>query len=50
MGHVSIKTTMDTYGHLIKDINKEAANRLGKSIFKQSGHNWVTKTKKGVMV
>jgi len=50
MGHASIKTTMDTYGHLMKDINKEAANRLGNSIFKQSGHNLVTKTKKEVTV
>jgi len=47
-GHSSVKTTLDTYGHLIKDVNKEAANRLGNSIFKQSGHKMVTITKKGI--
>jgi integrase len=49
-GHASIKTTMDTYGHLMKDINKEAANSLGEAIFKQGGHNWVTTTKKEVTI
>ena len=49
-GHASIKTTIDTYGHLMKDINKEAANRLGEAIFEKSGHNSVTTTKKEVTV
>lgn len=35
-GHASIKTTIDTYGHLMKDINKEAASRLGKAIFNKA--------------
>ena len=33
MGHSSIKTTLDTYGHLIKDVNRKAAIRLGNVIF-----------------
>lgn len=33
MGHSSINVTMDTYGHLMKDVNKEAASRLGNAIF-----------------
>ena len=33
MGHSSIKTTLDIYGHLMVDVNKEAANRLGNVIF-----------------
>jgi len=48
-GHASIKTTIDTYGHLMKDINKEAASRLGEAIF-ATGHNLVTSTKKEVTV
>lgn len=34
MGHSSIRVTMDTYGHLIKTSNTEAAARLGNAIFK----------------
>jgi integrase len=41
MGHASIKTTIDTYGHLMKDVNKEAASRLGDAIFKQDGSKMV---------
>jgi integrase len=48
-GHASIKTTIDTYGHLMKDINREAASRLGETIF-ETGHNLVTSTKKEVAV
>lgn len=33
MGHSSIKVTMDVYGHLMKDVNSEAASRLGKNVF-----------------
>jgi len=46
-GHSSVKTTLDTYGHLIKDMNQEAAARLGNSIFERTGHNLVTTNKKG---
>jgi hypothetical protein len=37
MGHASIKVILDTYGHLMKDVNKEAASRLGDAIFEQNG-------------
>ena len=32
---------MDTYGHLMKTVNKEAANRLGEAIFGEDGSNMV---------
>lgn len=37
MGHSSIKVTLDTYGHLMKDINAEAGKRLDEKIF---GTKW----------
>ena len=37
MGHSSIKITFDTYGHLMKTVNREAANRLGEAIFGSDG-------------
>lgn len=43
MGHSSIKITLDVYGHLMKDVNKEAANRLGKAIFSESSSNMVAR-------
>ena len=49
-GHSSIKTTIDTYGHLMKDVNKEAASRLGNAIFEQNGSKMVAETKKEVTV
>ena len=33
MGHSSIKLTLDTYRYLMRDVNREAANRLGNAIF-----------------
>jgi len=33
MGHSSINVTMDTSGHLIDTITREAANRLGDAVF-----------------
>ena len=50
MGHASIKVTMDTYGHLMKDVNKEAASRLGNTIFEQDGSKMVANKQKGVTV
>ena len=50
MGHASIKTTIDTYGHLMKDVNKEAASRLGDAIFEQDGSKMVADKQKGVTV
>lgn len=46
MGHSSINVTMDTYGHLMNPVNKEASSRLYKKIFGKSGNNLVTKTEK----
>lgn len=48
LGHASIKLTLDTYGHLMKDVNKEAASRLGKAIFEQDGSKMVADKQKGV--
>jgi integrase len=47
MGHSTIKVTMDTYGHLLKDVNKDAAKRLGKAIFETTGSKMVAEIKKG---
>jgi integrase len=33
MGHGSIQITLDIYGHLMNDVNQEAASRLGNRIF-----------------
>ena len=41
MGHSSIKVTLDIYGHLVNDVNKEAANRLGEAVFGKDGSNMV---------
>lgn len=47
MGHSSINVTMDTYGHLMKTVNREASNRLDKAVFGQNGDNLETENKKG---
>jgi len=33
LGHASIQVTMDRYGHLLPDINEQAARRLEESLF-----------------
>jgi integrase len=33
LGHNSIDVTCDIYGHLLKNVNQEAASKLGKTIF-----------------
>lgn len=43
MGHSTIKLTMDTYGHLMDTINKDAASRLGKSVFGTEKNEMVAK-------
>ena len=48
MGHSSIRITLDTYGHLMKDVNQEAAVRLGNAIFEQGGSKTVAEKEKGV--
>ncbi len=47
MGHASINVTLDIYGHLMKTVNKEAANRLGNAIFEDDGSKMVAVNKKG---
>ena len=39
--------TLDTYGQLIRDVNKKAANRLEEAIFSQDGSKMVAESKKG---
>lgn len=46
MGHSSIKVTMDTYGHLMKAVNREASRRLDRVVFGENGDLLETKTKK----
>ena len=48
MGHSSIKITLDIYGHLMKTVNNEAANRLGNAIFGDNGSKMVATNEKGV--
>lgn len=48
MRHSSIRITLDTYGHLIKDINQEAAAKLGNAIFEKDGSKMVAEKEKGV--
>lgn len=48
MGHSSITVTMDTYGHLMDNVNKDAAIRLGKAIFRSDGCKTVAENEKGV--
>jgi len=48
MGHSSIKITLDIYGHLMKDVNKEAASRLGKAILGENSSNLVATNEKGI--
>ncbi|MBW1870187.1 MAG: tyrosine-type recombinase/integrase, partial [Deltaproteobacteria bacterium] len=43
MGHSSIRITYDTYGHLMKTVNKEAASRLGDAIFGADGSKMVAR-------
>jgi len=43
MGHSTIKLTLDIYGHLMKNVNQYAANRLGDAISRKI----VAENKKG---
>jgi hypothetical protein len=38
---------MDTYGHLMKPVNKDAAKRLDEAVFGENGDILETKMKKG---
>jgi integrase len=52
MGHSSITVTMDTYGHLMNTVNRDAASRLGEQVlgssFSGHGSSLVAKIEKGV--
>jgi len=48
MGHSSINVTMDTYGLLMKAVNRDAAKRLDEVVFGKNGDFLETKTKKGL--
>ena len=37
MGHSSIDVTMDTYGHLMQSVNKEASKKLDITVFGKDG-------------
>lgn len=42
MGHSSSKITMDVYGHLMKDVNRESASKLGRLVFGDSSKTVAT--------
>jgi integrase len=54
LGHSSINMTFDIYGHLMKNINPQAASKLGDAIFNTDenknvyGSKMVANTKKGI--
>jgi len=48
MGHSSINVTMDTYGHLMESVNREASKRLDETVFQKNGDFLETKTEKGL--
>ena len=47
LGHASIRVTLDTYGHLMKEANPEASGRLQEIFLGNAGHKMVTDQKKG---
>ena len=47
MGHSSITVTMDTYGHLMNNVNRESANRLDLAVFEKNGDILETFSKEG---
>jgi integrase len=48
LGHSSPTVTLNVYAHLMKEQNQEAVCRLENTIFEATGHNLVTKRKKGL--
>ena len=42
LGHSSPSVTLDVYAHLLKPSNPQAATRLEKTVFSESGHKMVT--------
>jgi len=47
LGHASPVVTLNVYAHLMKSINQEAPNLLGKRIFQVNGSKMVAENKKG---
>lgn len=51
MGHSSITVTMDTYGHLMNTVNRDAASKLGEQVlgssFLEHGSSLVAENEKG---
>lgn len=45
MGHSSINVTMDTYGHLMNPVNKQASARLDQTVFQENGDKMETNGK-----
>jgi integrase len=43
MGHSSINVTMDTYGHLMKSVNRLASSKLDEAVFGGNGDQMETK-------
>jgi integrase len=50
LGHSSPTVTWNVYAHLMKPTNQEAACRLERAIFDESGSKMVAEMKKGIMV
>ena len=48
LGHAKASMTLDVYGHLINPTNPESASKLEEKFFGRTGHNLVTKQKKGI--
>jgi site-specific recombinase XerD len=48
LGHSSPTVTLNVYAHLMKPVNQEATCRLENTVLNSTGHNLVTKTKKGI--
>ena len=46
MGHSSINVTMDTYGHLMNPINRDASNSLEIAVLGESGDMLETQKEK----
>ncbi len=47
MGHASINITLDTYGHLMKTVNRQASSRLEKAVFGDNGDILETSVQNG---
>jgi len=48
LGHASIQVTMERYGHLLPDMNQQAARRLEETLVGLAVRNLLEKTHEGV--